>query len=133
MVVVVLLGIVLIDLILRRLSGPRPGEIGLASDFKRRYPWLYSRRPRIKLKMSRVPEEFRDLIPLVEKWGIGDDIMRTDLESEATEEEKLALRDGFASKEVAVGRWIDSFRGGEMSNEAAAFMYALEALDEMRL
>ena len=40
---------------------------------------------------------------------------------------KLAL-DG---RTQAINQWLDSFRGGKITEEAAAFLYMLEGLDEM--
>jgi hypothetical protein len=70
-------------------------------------------------------------MPLAERWGIGDDVLRNDLVARATYGEKRELHEALAAPFEQIGRWLDSFGEEPMSDEAAAFMYMQEALDEM--
>jgi len=71
---------------------------------------------------------------LAAKWGIGDDIIRDDFEQKASEGEKQELKESLSGRTAEVTQWLDSFGVGKpMPEEAACFMYMLEALDEMRL
>src|SRR5206468_8632109 len=93
---------------------------------------LYSEnRPEIHLDADQVPRELRHLIPLVETWGIGDDIIRNDFIAKASEGDKRALHDAFYGPYEQVTSWLATFRGQAMTTEAEAFMYTQEALDEM--
>lgn len=81
--------------------------------------------------LKNVPEKFRDLVLLAQRWGIGDDIIRNDLHDKASLEEKQALKSSLDGRTRAINQWLDSFSSGQMTEEAAAFMYMMEGLDEM--
>ncbi|MHC4091019.1 MAG: hypothetical protein ACYSVY_12235 [Planctomycetota bacterium] len=80
-----------------------------------------------------VPEHLRDLVPLAEKWGIGDDVARGDLMRVTTEEEKRRFQEALRGRTAQVTAWLDSFTDGAMPEAAVPFMYMLEALDESGL
>ena len=88
-------------------------------------------RPIITLDPSRVPRDLQDLIPVAEEWGIGDDVIRSDVEEAASATEKERFRAALTGRTARVTEWLDSFGMDPMSDEAATFMYMLEALDEM--
>ena len=94
---------------------------------------LQEYRSRTMLSIKNVPNEFKELLPLATKWGIGDDAIRGDVTDAATEADKLELVSALTGKLGAIDRWIDSFPEGRMSDEAAAFMYMGEAIDELGL
>ena len=54
-------------------------DIAPASDLQRHFGLYAGNRPVIHLDPALVPSDLRHLIPLAEKWGIGDDLIRTDL------------------------------------------------------
>jgi hypothetical protein len=75
----------------------------------------------------------RDLIPLAETWGIGDDIIRFDFEQEASDEAKHELVVALADRFEEVQKWLNGQPPSiPLSEEAAAFMYMLSAWDELR-
>ena len=90
-------------------------------------------RNRTNLLANNVPIEFQALLPLAIKWGISDDAIREDVTEAATEIEKLELTSALSGKLGAIDRWIDSFPEGLMSDEAAAFMFMIEAVEELGL
>ena len=94
---------------------------------------LQEYRSRTMLSIKNVPNEFKELLPLATKWDIGDDAIRGDVTDAATEADKLELVSALTGKLGAIDRWIDSFPEGMMSDEAAAFMYMGEAIDELGL
>ena len=94
---------------------------------------LQEYRNRINLSVKNVPSEFQALLPMAIKWGIGDDAIRGDVAEAATDIEKLELASALTGKLGAIDRWIDSFPEGSMSDEAAAFMYMTEAVEELGL
>ncbi len=112
----------------------RHGEIGTHAELKEKYGLSGENRPVIKLDPALVPEDLRDLIPLAEKWGVGDDIIRSDIEDGATESEKRDLMSKVNGRLERINAWIDSFSHADaMTDEAAAFMYLALAVDEMGL
>ena len=80
---------------------------------------------------SKVPQEFRHLLPLAERWGIGDDIDRFEAVERATPEERAELDAATREYGTRINDWLNTFDSGAMSEEAAAFMYMLSASDEM--
>jgi hypothetical protein len=105
--------------------------IAPASELQRRYGLYAENRPVIHLDAQRVPPHLRHLIPLAEKWGIGDDIIRNDCIAKASDAEKRELHDGFYAPFEQITGWVDSFGKEPMTDEVEAFMYAQMALDEM--
>lgn len=87
-----------------------------------------------RLDSTQVPADLRDLVPLAEKWGIGDDVDRSDLQARASQTEKDALKAALTGRNKRITQWLDSFSDSKpMSDEAAAFMYMQLGLDEMGL
>lgn len=112
----------------------KKGEILPASEMQRKYGLYAENRPQIKIDLNKIPENFRDLIPIAEKWGIEDDIIRNDFEKKASEVEKQEFKKELTGRTKGVTEWLDSFEdGSKMSKEAGHFMYMLSAFDEMRL
>jgi hypothetical protein len=94
---------------------------------------LQEYRNQTNISLNNVPIEFQTLLPLAIKWGIGDDAIRGDVTEAATEFEKHELASALTGKLGAIDKWIDSFPEGSMSNEAATFMYMIEAVEELGL
>ena len=132
-----LVGIVLIAILmifLNRRPRMKHWEILPANEMKAKYNLTVERYKPPRLDPEKVPEQLRALLPLAAKWGIGDDIIRDDLEQKASEDEKQELKNSLSGRTAEVTQWLDSFEAGKpMPEEAACFMYMLEALDEMRL
>jgi hypothetical protein len=83
------------------------------------------------LDLGKVPADLRHLVPLVQQWGIGDDVDRSERIQRATEAERSELRAAFGPRAQRITEWLDSYRGQNMPDEAAAFMYAQLAIEEM--
>jgi hypothetical protein len=110
-----------------------PSPILPAAELQRRYGLYAENRPVIQLDPERVPLHLRDLIPLAETWGIGDDIIRFDFEQRASDAAKRALLSSLRGRIDDVQKWLRSQpASAEMSEEAAAFTYLLSAWDEVR-
>ncbi|MES9977139.1 MAG: hypothetical protein ABW107_00135 [Candidatus Thiodiazotropha sp. 6PLUC5] len=90
-------------------------------------------RNRTNLLVNNVPTEFQALLPLAIKWGIGDDAIRGEVTEAATEIEKLELASSLSGKLGAIDKWIDSFPEDLLSDDAAAFMFMIEAVEELGL
>jgi hypothetical protein len=84
-----------------------------------------------RIRRSRVPKHLRALVPLAEKWGIGDDGSRAYLLRRATRRDKLQLRrvrDRYAQR---ISDWLDSQLPDRPTPETGAFLYLLEACEEL--
>lgn len=115
---------------LRRARGRR--DIAPAWELQRRYGLYAENRPLIQLDPALVPPDLRHLIPLAEKWGIGDDIIRNDFIDKSSSAEKRELLDALQEPlDQRITEWRESFAGTPLSEEAAAFMYMEIALEEM--
>lgn len=87
----------------------------------------------VRLNPEQVPADLRHLTGLAEKWGIGDDVDRIAKVDAATPAERQELSRAIAPHHSRITAWLNSFGEGEMSDEAAAFMYTQLALDEMMI
>lgn len=84
-----------------------------------------------EVELDRVPPALRQLVPWVLRFGVGDDPCRAILVDELTQDERdQALRD-LREYGSEVHAWLDSYDEGSLPPEAAAFMYALLAAEEM--
>jgi hypothetical protein len=106
-------------------------EILPASRLQKELGLYAENRPDIRLDPARVPADLRILIPLAEKWGIGDDIIRNDLVDKSSDAERQELHDAMYASDERVTEWLNSLPPGEMSDEAEAFLYMGQALAEM--
>jgi len=78
-----------------------------------------------------IPESFRDLVPLAQHWGIGDDGLRSYALSRATKKEKEDLLSRVRDRVQGIADWLDTMNDTGLTNEAGAFLYLLSAQDEI--
>jgi tetratricopeptide (TPR) repeat protein len=83
------------------------------------------------IRRSEVPRDLQELVPLAEKWGIGDEPSREYFVRRATREEKEELRRAFRLHGRRISEWLDSLSPDRLSPESGAFLYLLEACEEM--
>jgi hypothetical protein len=91
-----------------------------------------SRALRAEFRASRVPATLRPLAAAASRWGIGDDACRPLLMGRIP---RAALAKLIRQADAIAGEadaWLNTFPPGKMSTEAAAFMYLLEGIDEIR-
>jgi hypothetical protein len=69
------------------------------------------------------PGDLRDLIPLAEKWGIGDDIIRFDAEEKSTAADKDELLRGVGPRFEEIEAWLATAGAGEMSEEMCVIVF----------
>ncbi|MFC1853721.1 hypothetical protein ACFL27_26355 [candidate division CSSED10-310 bacterium] len=88
--------------------------------------------PESGIDSQEVPENIRDLIPLAEKWGLGDDTERAELWQEAPPAAKETLKEKLTGRTGDITAWLDSYNESEELPPAATgpFMWLLEGLDE---
>ncbi len=90
-------------------------------------------RRELKIDRKKVPRTFHDLIPLAKKWGLGDDGLRGYFTDRATAKDKATLERALPLKRRGeIQDWLTSLLSkGITSDETGAFMFLLEALEEM--
>ena len=79
-----------------------------------------------------MPADLRDLVSFAQRWGVGDDVARSEQIQKATAAERSELRAAFGPRQGRITAWLDSFGQGAMPAEAAAFMYTQLAIEEMQ-
>jgi tetratricopeptide (TPR) repeat protein len=94
---------------------------------------LQQARQSIAIDAKRVPENLRQTIPLVKRWGLSDDALRGVVIDQASARDRAGFRKALTLQQRRqINDWIDSFAdAATMSNEAAHFMYLLEAYEEL--
>lgn len=90
-------------------------EVASCKGLREKHALYAGKRPLIRLNPACVPEKFRQWVPLAERWGIGDDLIREDCVDKATQEELrelLSFGDAYDAvlKEWLVGPAADSPR-----------------------
>jgi hypothetical protein len=113
-------------------NGQQPDAIRSATELQEEYGLYCEDYKPEEIDAAQVPEHLRDLIPMAQKWGIGDDIIRSDCEDKSTEKERTEFQKVLRGRTEEVESWLDSAPPGEFPNDQAVpFMYMLLALDEM--
>jgi len=83
---------------------------------------------------AKVPEDLRALVPLAQRWGLGDDVARDYFLRRATREDKAQLRAAMKAHADRIRAWLDSLGPeGIVTPEAGCFLYLLEACAEFGL
>ena len=88
------------------MSQDRWFEVGSVGDLRRKYYKPGEAAPVIRLDSRQVPEALRSLIPLAEKWGISDDILRGDFIAAATAAEMEELKNAVQQHIDAIEEWL---------------------------
>ena len=106
-------------------------DIAPAASLQKHFGLYAENRPIAKLDPAHVPAHLRHIVPLAEKWGIGDDIIRNDVIDKSSSVERRELHDALYEPFEDITVWLNSFAERSLSPEAEAFMYMQSALDEM--
>lgn len=91
-----------------------------------------SRELRREFRASQVPRALRPLAPAAVRWGIDDDTCRPLLMLRIPRDARARLIRQADALAGVVNAWLDGFAPGKLSTEAAAFMYLMEGVDELR-
>jgi len=85
-----------------------------------------------RINIEEVPVALRDLFPLAEKWGIGDDADRGVLIRAASKQELDELFHTVGSRMDEIGRWLGSLSEDEISKSdiAGLYLYMMDAFEE---
>ncbi|MEY2493790.1 MAG: hypothetical protein QOJ45_282 [Verrucomicrobiota bacterium] len=68
----------------------------------------YADNPKVKIDATKVPEEFRHLLPLAKEWSIGDDVELDAYIDAASDEQKKKFVDAFSPHFDALWKWHES-------------------------
>ena len=98
-------------------------EVLPAGEMRRKYGLYAENRPLIKLDPRRVPEPLQKLIPLAEKFGISDDLIREDFFAKTPKRELTQLKRTLEEHDDLLDEWLagPEADGPEFSNEYVAF------------
>ena len=110
-------------------------EIASGRELREKYGLTAANRPTIRLNPANVPEQFRQWIPLAERWGIGDDLIRDDcirIASPTDLEELLAFGDAY---DAVLTEWLAGAEShnSNPSEEYVAFTCLGMAYDEAKV
>jgi hypothetical protein len=106
-------------------------EVLSAGEMRAKYGLTAENRPIIKLDPFAVPQDLRHLIPLAERFGVSDDLIRADIVAKAPVAELAAMRAAVASLDDAFDEWLagPAARGPAFSPEYIAFSCLRMAAD----
>jgi len=84
------------------------------------------------IKSESVPNELVYLIPLVEKWGLNNNMLREELYDKASKKEPLELK-SIENKREDIENWIKVESENDTLNSSEAFDLTLKAYDDLGL
>jgi hypothetical protein len=79
----------------------------------------------------KVPVDLRDLIPVAQRFGIGDDVCRGQVIRRTRVADRNAVALALKPRTQRIQGWLDSLGEPPYGTEAACFFWFLEALEEM--
>jgi hypothetical protein len=106
--------------------------VGSGEELRARYGLTAANRPTIVLDPARVPAALRPLIPLAERFGISDDLIRADVIAVTPAGELRALSEAVEAEAEAFDAWLagPEADGPEYSEEYIAFTALRMAAEE---
>ncbi len=107
-------------------------EIAPAGQLQKKYGLYAENAPELHLDAAKVPKNLRHLIPLAEKFGVSDDIMRLDLMKKTPKAELKELQKVVMQHEELLLEWLAGSAADQktFSDEYIAFSAMLMAVDE---
>jgi hypothetical protein len=103
-------------------------EILPAGEMRQKYDLVSENSPTIKLDPASVPKALRDLIPIAERFGVSDDLMREDLFEKTAESELAKLKRRLEKFEDELDDWL-----GGSEADGPNFSEAYIAFSAMRM
>ncbi len=97
------------------------------------FGWFQSSEPveeDMLLDPDEVPRNLHFLIPLAKKWGIGDDVERSEFMDSATLQEVEELEEKVGPKMQEISEWILKYPEDHYSDTTYFFTYLMCAYDE---
>lgn len=81
-------------------------EILSVAEMRKKYYWPDEQSPVVSIDPKNVPEPLRCLIPLAERWGISDDILRSNARQKASAEELAYLKAAMTRFDDELDDWL---------------------------
>jgi hypothetical protein len=109
-------------------------EVLRAGEMRAKYGLTAENRPEIHLDPSRVPDGLRHLIPLAERFGISDDLIRDDFLAKTPKAELLEMKKIVYQHQDLFERWLagPQSSGPTFSDEYVAFTCLLMSADSVQ-
>jgi hypothetical protein len=106
-------------------------EVLPAGEMRRKYGFTAANRPVITLDPTKVPPALQHLVPLAERFGVGDDLIRADIVAGTPAGELAAMQAAVNAHEGAFDDWLagPAANGPEFSPEYIAFTCLRMAAD----
>ena len=106
-------------------------EVLPAGKMREKYGLTAGNRPTIKLASAKVPKSLRPLIPLAERFGISDDLIRTDYMNNVTATDLAELQRIVEENNDQLDEWLAGHAadGPTFSKEYIAFTCMRMAAD----
>ena len=121
-----------------RRSGANPTmsdefEFLSAGEMRARYDLTAENRPAVTLDLGKVPAALHCLVPLAERFGVPDDLIRQGVLAKATDGDLETMRQTVQSAEDALDSWLAGPEAGgpSYSAEYIAFSCLRMAADEI--
>jgi hypothetical protein len=110
---------------------PKLYDVRTNEEF-RRLGFIAETRPTVRIEPNEVPETFRHLIPLAERWAIACDVRRGDYFDKQPEQDVRAFWETVEPLRDEIYRWLDSLPApvSQWPEAAVHFMYMLKAHSE---
>jgi hypothetical protein len=94
---------------------------------------IFAKNKREKIFAKNIPENLRQLIPLLKKWCIADDSEREQLMEETSEKQKLKLLTVVNPYITGINEFLDSFGDEPLSHEAILLGNLAELVSELQI
>src|SRR5688572_8405117 len=83
-----------------------PFEILSVAEMRKKYYWPDEKPPVVSLSTKNVPQSLQCLIPIAERWGISDDMLRSDARRKASAAEIEYLRKVVSHFDDELDHWL---------------------------
>lgn len=113
------------------MSDPHFFDVLSVGELREKYYKVDEQPPLIKINSEKVPDPLHCLIPLAERWGISDDMLRLDALQKASTDDVKALRDAVQAFDDSLDEWLagPEATGDTFSPEYLAFTHMRMASD----
>ena len=108
-------------------------EVLPAGVARKKYGLYAEDRAVLPLNPKNVPKSLRHLIPLAQRWGECDDIIREDINKKSSKQERKALKQAIAENIELLEQWLAGPKaaGPTFSKEYIAFSAMVMAADTL--
>jgi hypothetical protein len=98
---------------------------------RKKYGLFAENRTVLSLNPKKMPKSVRHLIPLAQRWGESDDIIREDIVEKSSKQERKALKQVVAENQKALEEWLagPEAAGPKFTKEYIAFSAMVMAAD----